>query len=54
MLKLSAIKLVVLEPHNVSGEVFEEAITTYRQAMLIVFRPDGIVLKTRFAMTLLH
>ena len=30
MLKLSAIKLVVHEPHNVSGEVFEEAITTYR------------------------
>lgn len=30
MQKLSSVKLVVHEPHNVSGEVFEEAINTYR------------------------
>ena len=35
MQKLSSAKLVVQEPHNVSGEVFEEAIDTYRCEMCI-------------------
>ncbi|KAK9819452.1 hypothetical protein WJX74_007251 [Apatococcus lobatus] len=33
MQKLSSVKLVVQEPHNVSGEVFEEAINTYRDGV---------------------
>ena len=36
MQKLSLAKLVVQEPHNVSGEIFEEAINTYRCEMCIL------------------
>ena len=36
MQKLTSAKLVVQEPHNVSGDVFEEAINTYRCEMCIL------------------